>query len=212
MHVLESIPIFNDHDLVHGRFPVQYVIRPLSDRYHDFRGYAGRVAGGILRKGDKVKVLPSGLYTTISSIDTIDGAVAEAFPPMSVTITLADDIDISRGDMIVAADDGPRESTDIDVMLCWMNQNPLQLNGKYALKHTTKDVRCIVRNVKYILNISTLDKLPDRKQVGLNEIARISLRTTRPVFTDTYAMNRITGSLILIDEATNETVGAGMIL
>jgi sulfate adenylyltransferase subunit 1 len=212
LRALETIPISNDHNLTDGRFPVQYIIRPENDEFHDYRGYAGRVSGGIFHKGDKVIVLPSGIPTVITSIDTFNEPLEEAFPPMSVTLTLADDIDISRGDMIVQAGNIPRENTEIEVMICWMNQRPLQVNGKYAVKHTTRDVRCVIRDVKYILNINTLEKQADDKSVKLNDIACIVLRTTKPLFYDPYSSNRITGSLILIDESTNETMGAGMIL
>ncbi|MCX6249365.1 MAG: GTP-binding protein [Bacteroidetes bacterium] len=212
MNVLETIPALNDNDMIRGRFPVQYVIRPESDKYHDYRGYAGRVAGGIFRKGDVVKILPSGISTTIASIDNFDCPVEEAFPPMSVTIRLSDDLDISRGDMIVHDDRPPRNETDIEIMLCWMNQKPLRPGNRYFVKHTTNDVRCIVKEVNYILNINTLEKAEGVKTVAMNDIASVRLRLTRSIFFDSYRENRITGSLILIDESTNETVGAGMIL
>ncbi len=211
LHVLETIPVENDHDMDHARFPVQFVVRPESDKFHDYRGYAGRVAGGTFKKGDKVTVLPSGISTEVSAVDSYDGPVEEAFPPMSVTLELKDDIDISRGDMIVKEDDLPAESTEIEVMLCWMNQRPLQEKNRYILKHTTNEIKCIVNKVNYILNISTLDKGYTEKIVKLNDIACVSLRTTKPVFFDPYSVNRITGSMILIDESTFETVGAGMI-
>ena len=212
LHALETIPISNDHNLTDGRFPVQYIIRPESHEFHDYRGYAGRVSGGIFHKGDKVVVLPSGIPSVIASIDTYQHPVEEAFPPMSVTLTLADDIDISRGDMIVPETNLPRESTIVEVMLCWMHKNPLRVNGKYVVMHTTRDVRSVVTDVKYILNINTLEQKTEEKIVRLNDIACVVLRTTKPLFHDPYSVNRITGSLILIDEATNETVGAGMIL
>jgi sulfate adenylyltransferase subunit 1 len=212
LYHLETIPISQDHDLVHPRFPVQYVIRPESDEFHDYRGYAGRVAGGFFHPGDKIVVLPSGIESEIASIDTLSGPLSEAHPPMSVTLTLKDDVDLSRGDMIAGAGDVPGESCDITTMICWMNQKPMQLNGKYALKHTTKDVRCIIRDVDYVLNISTLEKMTENKTVKMNDIAQIRLHTTKPLFFDPYTTNRITGSLILIDEATNETVAAGMIV
>ena len=212
LHILETIPIRKDYDLVHGRFPVQYIIRPESEKFHDYRGYAGRIAGGIFRKGDKVTVLPSGISSTIASIDSFNGALKEAFPPMSVTLTLHDDIDISRGNMIVQEQDLPRENTEIRVMLCWMNPRPLQLNNKYILKHTTNDIRCIVKDVKFILNINNLEKIKKDKIVKLNDIACVELRTVKPIYFDPYAVNRITGSLILVDESTNETLGAGMIV
>jgi sulfate adenylyltransferase subunit 1 len=212
LHHLETIPISQDHDLVHQRFPVQYVIRPETDEFHDYRGYAGRVAGGFFHPGDKVVVLPSGIESEVISVDTLTGPLSEAHPPMSVTLTLRDDVDLSRGDMIAGAGDAPSESCDIEVMVCWMNQKPLQLNGKYTLKHTTKETRCIIREIDYVLNISTLENVVENKNVRMNDIARIRLKTTKPLFFDSYTTNRITGSLILIDEATNETVAAGMIV
>lgn len=209
---LESIPISNDHNLKDGRFPVQYIIRPESDEFHDFRGYAGRIAGGVFHKGDPIIVLPSHLHSVITSVDNFTDTLEEAFAPMSVTLTLEDDIDISRGDMIVPENNIPIEGYVIEIMLCWMNQRPLQVNGKYALKHTTRDVRCIIKEIKYILNINTLEKQQDNVSVKLNDIACVVLQTTKPLFYDPYSRNRITGSLILIDESTNETMGAGMIL
>jgi sulfate adenylyltransferase subunit 1 len=212
LKALETIPVENDYNMVSGRFPVQYVIRPESDRFHDFRGYAGRVSGGIIRKGDRVTVLPAGLTTEITEVGFYDRQVDEAFPPMSVTLQLKDDIDISRGDMIAPAEDLPVIGNQVRIMLCWMNQRPLQLNGKYAVKHTSRDVRCLVKNIEYVLNISTLEKMSADLQVKMNDIACVELQTTKPLFYDPYSVNRITGSLILIDEATNETVGAGMII
>ena len=212
LHHLETIPISQDHDLVHPRFPVQYVIRPESDEFHDYRGYAGRVAGGFFQPGDKIMVLQSRLESEIATVDSFSTHLSEAHAPMSVTLTLKDDLDISRGDMIAGARDIPQESCNIDAMICWMNPRPMQLQGKYALKHTTRDVRCLVQEIDYVLNISTLEKITEKKTVQMNEIAHIRLRTTKPLFFDPYKINRITGSLILIDEATNETVAAGMIL
>jgi sulfate adenylyltransferase subunit 1 len=212
LNALENIPVINDYNLKDGRFPVQYIIRPESNEYHDYRGYAGRIAGGVFHKGDRVLVLPSRLSSVITSINTFTKNQEEAFAPMSVTLTLADDIDISRGDMIVAENNIPKESSTIEIMLCWMNLRPLQVNGKYAIKHTTRDVRCVVKKVKYILNINTLEQQEKETTVKLNDIACVELKTTKPLFYDPYSVNRITGSLILIDESTNETMGAGMIL
>jgi sulfate adenylyltransferase subunit 1 len=212
LQALENIPISNDHNLKDGRFPVQFIVRPESDEFHDYRGYAGRIAGGVFHKGDKVVVLPSRIPSVITSISTYPNELEEAYAPMSVTLTLADDIDISRGDMIVPHDNLPTEGTTLEVMLCWMNLRPLRVNGKYAVKHTTRDVRCVVREVRYILNINTLEKQEEEKSVRLNDIACVSIQTTKPLFYDPYSVNRITGSLILIDESTNETMGAGMIL
>jgi sulfate adenylyltransferase subunit 1 len=210
--LLETTHISSDHNHVDPRFPVQYVVRPMQHDLHDYRGYAGRVAGGVFRKGDKVTVLPSGLTTKIKSIDSYDGPVTEAFAPLSVTITLEDEIDISRGDMLVSEAHKPEVSQDVDLMVCWLNEKKLIPGGKYVVKHTTKDVRCVVKSIKYKLNINNLEQNEDDKDVNMNDIARITLRTTSPLFFDPYSRNRITGSLILIDEATNETVGAGMIV
>lgn len=211
MNVLENIEIGNDHNLRDARFPVQYVIRPLSDEYHDYRGYAGRVAGGVFKPGDEVMALPSTLKTTIRSIDTYGGELEEAFPPQSVTITLTDDIDISRGDMLVKPDNLPVVAQEFDVMMCWMNEKPLQLNGKYALKHTTHEVRCLIKDVKYKVNVNNMEEI-EEKNVGLNDIARVTLKTTKPVYIDPYNKNRRTGAIIVIDEATNNTVGVGMVI
>lgn len=212
MYLLENLHIANDQNHSDARFPVQYVIRPMNNEYHDYRGYAGRVAGGILKKGDAVTVLPSGFTSKIKTIELAGKELDEAFAPMSVTITLEDEIDISRGDMIVKTEDQPESTQDVEVMICWLNEKKLQVNGKYALKHSTKDVRCVVKDVQYKVNINTLEQLEDDKTVGLNDIARLTLRTTAPIVIDKYKQNRTTGSLILVDEATNVTVGAGMIV
>ncbi|MFT4982876.1 MAG: sulfate adenylyltransferase subunit 1 [Bacteroidia bacterium] len=212
MHILENVHIGSDQNHIDSRFPVQYVVRPMSKEYHDYRGYAGRVGGGIFRAGDKVSVLPSGFTSKIKSIDSMNGPIEKAFPPMSVTMTLEDDIDISRGDMIVKVGNQPKQEQEFDVMICWMNEKPMQVGGKYSLKHTSRDARCIIKDVKYKMNINTMQKVEDDNNVGLNDIARITIRTTIPMFIDGYRKNRNTGSLILIDEATNNTVGAGMIV
>jgi len=212
LDMLEAVHISSDENMVDCRFPVQYVIRPYSDEYHDYRGYAGRVAGGIFKPGDKVMVLPSGFTSKIKSIDTFDGPVVEAFPPMSVTIRLEDEIDISRGDMLVRENNLPQTGQDFDIMLCWMSEKKLVAGGKYAIKHTTRDARCVVKEIRYKVDIDTLHRLEEDKSIGLNDIARVSIRTTQPFFFDKYRMNRTTGSVILIDEGTNETVGAGMIV
>ncbi|HCQ30128.1 MAG TPA: sulfate adenylyltransferase subunit CysN [Flavobacteriales bacterium] len=212
LYLLENIHIGSDQNHIDCRFPVQYVIRPQSTEYHDYRGYAGRIAGGVFKPGDEVVVLPSGFSSKIKSIDTYDGPLDEAFAPMSVTLTLEDDIDISRGDMIVRPNNQPEISQDIDLMVCWLNEKPMHLGGKYAVKHTTNDVRCIIKDVKYKVNINNLHRIEDDKTVNMNDIARITMRTTKPLFYDRYERNRNTGSLIIIDEATNETVGAGMIV
>ncbi len=212
LHLLETIHIGSDENLVDCRFPVQYVIRPNNDKFHDYRGYAGTIAGGIFKPNDKIMVLPSGFTSSIKSIDTLDGPVDEAFPPMSVTIRLNDEIDISRGDMIVREKNSPIVGQDFDVMMCWMNEKKLLLKGKYTIRHTTKTVRCIIKSIHYKVDINTLHRIESDKEIGLNDIARISIRTTQPFFYDKYKINRITGSIILINESTNETVGAGMII
>ena len=212
MYLLETIHIGSDYNHVDRRFPVQNVIRPQTAKYHDYRGYGGRIAGGIFKPGDNVTVLPSGFSSKIKSIDTFDGSIDEAFAPMSVTMTLEDDIDVSRGYMIVADNNQPESTQDIDVMVCWMNNKAIVPNGKYALKHTSNDVRCIVKEIQYKIDVNTLHKIEDDKVVNMNDIARLKLRTTAPIFVDKYNRNRITGSIILIDEHTNETVGAGMII
>jgi sulfate adenylyltransferase subunit 1 len=212
LYTLETVHIASDANHVDCRFPVQTVIRPQTTEFHDYRGYAGRVAGGIFKKGDEVMVLPSGFTSKVAKIDTFDGEVEEAFPPMSCTILLEDDIDVSRGDMIVRVNNQPDISQDHEMMICWMSQRPLQLNGKYAIKHTTRSGRCIVKDIRYKVDINTLHRLEEDKNIKMNDIARITIRTTVPLFTDRYQRNRNTGSIILIDESTNETVGAGMIL
>jgi len=212
LHVLENVHISSDHNHIDARFPVQYVIRPMSTEHHDYRGFAGRVAGGIFRAGDKVTVLPSGFNSTVKSVDVFEGTIEDAYAPMSVTLTLNDEIDISRGDMIVKDNNQPESTQDIDLMVCWFNSRPLQLNGKYAIRHTTRDARCVIKEVVYKMDINTLHRNEEDKNIQMNDIGRVRLRTTVPLFIDSYKKNRITGSIILIDEATNETVGAGMII
>lgn len=212
LYSLENVHISSDMNHVDSRFAVQRVIRPQSDKYHDFRGYAGRVDGGIFKKGDEVLALPSGFTSKIKSVDTFEGSVEEAFPPMSVVMTLEDEIDISRGDMIVKPNNQPKVGQDIELMVCWLNNKNLQHRGKYVIRHTTKEARCIVKEILYKVDINTLHKIEDDLDVGLNEIARIKIRTTDALFYDSYKKNRNTGSLILIDEFSNETVGACMII
>lgn len=212
MHLLENIHIGSDHNHIDCRFPVQYVVRPQSKEFPDYRGYAGRIEGGIFKPGDKVTVLPSGFTSYIKSIDTFNERVKEAFSPMSVCITLKDDIDVSRGDMLVKADNKPMINQDVDLMICWMNEKNMLLKGKYTIRHTSQTARCIIKEVKYKIDINSLHRLKDDKVIGLNDICRISLRVTKPLFIDSYRRNRNTGSIILIDEATNETVAAGMII
>ena len=211
LHLLETLPIETDRNLTEPRFPVQTVIRPMRDEFHDYRGYAGRVAGGVFRVGDSVKVFPSGHTSVIKSIELGDRVLDVTYAPQSVTIQLEDDIDISRGDTIASGDSAPIVTQDLEIMVCWLGEKPLQVGGKYALKHTTRDVRCVIKSVDYKVDISDLEKLEGETQIGLNDIARLTIRTTAPLCVDSYKRNRETGSLILIDEATNVTVGAGMI-
>lgn len=211
MHHLEHVHVASDRDLVDTRFPVQFVVRPKSDKYHDYRGYAGQVAGGILKPGDEVIVLPSGMTSTIEAIDLFDKEIGEAYPPMSVTVRLTDDVDVSRGDMIARVNNYPKPSQDIDAMICWMTNAPLRPRQKLAIKHTTRMGRTLVKDIQYRLDVNTLHRDLEANQLGLNEIGRVQLRTTVPLLCDSYAKNRVTGSFILIDEATGVTVGAGMI-
>ena len=211
LHNLETVHISSDHNLRDCRFPVQTVIRPHSDEHHDFRGYAGRVAGGIFKKGDSVVALPSGLESKISGIHTMTGELQEAFPPQSVTITLEDDIDISRGDVLVRSENRPEGRQDLDVMLCWLNASPPRPRAKYVVKHTTAEARAMITEIQYKMDINTLHRLEEDRDIEMNDIARVKIRSTKPLFSDDYTTNRVTGSLILIDEATNETVAAGMI-
>ncbi len=212
LYYLENVHIGSDHNLIDVRFPVQYVIRPYNDEFHDYRGYSGRIAGGVMKKGDKVTILPSGFTSTIAKINTYDGELAQAHAPMSVTVLLEDDIDISRGDMLVRENNQPEVSQDVEVMVCWFNEKQMQPKGKYTLMHTTREARCVIKEIQYKLDINTLHRNMEDKDIRMNDIARITLRTTKPLFSDPYRRNRITGSVILIDEGTNETVGAGMII
>ncbi|MEG9227725.1 sulfate adenylyltransferase subunit 1 [Aeromicrobium sp. Sec7.5] len=211
MHHLEHVHVASDRDLVDVRFPVQYVVRPKSDEHHDYRGYGGMVAGGVLKPGDEVIVLPSGMTSRIAGIDLFDREVDQAFPPMSVTIRLEDDVDVSRGDMIARVNNAPEPSQDIDAMVSWMTTKPLVNGQKLAIKHTTRTGRAVVKDIQYRLDVNTLHRDSDASELGVNEIGRVHLRTTVPLLVDPYSKNRTTGSFILIDEATGVTVGAGMI-
>jgi len=211
LHHLENVHVASDRDLVDTRVPVQYVVRPKSDEFHDYRGYAGQVAGGVLKPGDDVLVLPSGMTSKIAGIDLYDTEITEAFPPMSVTIRLEDDVDVSRGDMICRPKNAPTPSQDIDAMVCWMTNAPMRPRQKLAIKHTTRTARALVKEIDYRLDINTLHRDQETKELGLNEIGRVRLRTTAPLMCDPYEKNRTTGSFVLIDEATGHTVGAGMI-
>jgi len=216
LHHLEHVHIASDRNLIDVRFPVQFVIRPhqaTDPELHDYRGYAGQVAGGVLNPGDEVLHLPSGLTTTISRIDTARGPVDEAFPPMSVTLLLEDDLDISRGDLICRPHNQPQATQDVQAMVCWMTDAPMLTPGsRLIVKHTTRTVKAIVRDIGYRLDINSLHRDEQAGRLGLNEIGRASLRLTQPIFCDPYARNRITGGMILIDEATSATVGAAMIM
>ena len=212
LYTLEHIHIGSDHNHIDCRFPVQTVIRPKTDEFHDFRGYAGRIAGGVFKPGDDVLVLPSGFTSKVKTIETLDGQIQEAYAPMSVTLTLEDDVDVSRGDMIVRSNNQPNQLQDVDVMLCWLNSESPKPRMKYTLKHTTSEVKAMIKEVRYKLDVNTLHRNDEDKKVGMNEICRVQLRTTRPLLADPYRKNRNTGSVILIDERTNETVAAGMII
>lgn len=212
LHTLENIHIASDHNLIDCRFPVQNVIRPQKDEFHDFRGYSGRIAGGAFKKNDEVILLPSGFQSKIKSIINFETEIELAYAPMSVTMTLEDDLDVSRGDMIVRVKNQPEILQDIEIMVCWMGEKPLLNKGKYAIKHTTKNVRCVVKEILYKVDINTLHRNTKDKIVICNDIARIAIRVTKPLFVDKYNDNRTTGSLIIIDESTNNTVGAGMII
>jgi bifunctional enzyme CysN/CysC len=213
LHHLETVHIASDRNLIDARFPVQYVLRPNNDEFHDYRGYAGRIASGVFKPGDEVVVLPSGFSSTIAGIDTFDGPVGEAFAPMSVTIRLSDEIDVSRGDMICRPQNQPTSSQDIEAMVCWLTEaSSLSARTKLTIKHTTRTARAMVRDLHYRLDINTLHREDGVDALALNEIGRVTLRTTQPLFFDEYRRSRETGSFILIDEATNSTVGAGMIL
>ena len=213
LHHLEEVHIASDRNHIDARFPVQYVIRPQSDEHHDYRGYAGTVAGGVFKPGDEVMVLPSGFTSTVSSIESFDGPVSEAFGPMAVTMRLADDIDVSRGDMICRPNNQPTSSQDLQAMVCWMSETfSLSPRMKLALKHTTRSSRVMVADLQYRIDVNTLHREENPESLTLNEIGRVSLRSTQPLFFDEYRRNRNTGSFILVDEATNATVAAGIIV
>lgn len=212
LYTLENVQVGADYNHVDSRFPVQWVIRPQSSEFPDYRGYSGRVEGGVFKPGDEIIALPSGFTSKIKSIHNHSEEVDEAFAPMSVSMTLEDDIDISRGDMIAKPDNQPKSGQDIDLMVCWLNQEKLKPGGKYTIRHTTNDARCIIKEVKYKVDINSLHRVDGDKEIGLNDIGRIRIRTTKPLFYDSYSRNRSTGSLIIVDEFTNNTVGAGMII
>ena len=213
LHHLEEVHIASDRNLIDARLPVQNVIRPMSDEHHDYRGYAGTVAGGVLKPGDQVVVLPSGFTSTIAAIDTADGPVDEAFAPMAVTVRLTDDVDVSRGDMICRDRNRPHVGQDLEAMVCWLTADTqLRAGAKLAIKHTTRWGRALVKDLQYRLDVNTLHRDEQSQGLTLNEIGRVRLRTTVPLFFDEYRRNRATGSFVLVDEVTNNTVGAGMII
>lgn len=212
LYHLENVYIGGEENHVDARFPVQWVIRPQSDKWHDFRGFAGRVAGGVFRPGDEVAVLPSGFKTTVKSIHSAEEELDEAFAPQSVCITLNDEIDISRGDMIVKPNNQPKVEQDIEAMICWFSNTPMQTRGKYLIKHTSLETQAVIRELRYQVDVNTLHKIEDAEGLELNEIGRVKIRTAAPLLHDGYRRNRSTGSFILVDPGTNETVGAGMIV
>jgi sulfate adenylyltransferase subunit 1 len=212
LYTLETIHVSSDINKVDARFPVQTVLRPQREGFIDYRGYAGRVASGVFRVGDEVTIMPSGFLSTIKSIDTFDATLEEAYAPMSVSMTLEDDIDISRGDMIVRPNNKPEAAQDIEVMLCWLGNDRAKPRAKYTIKHTTNDQKAMIQEVVYKIDINTLERKEDDKELGMNDISKVKIRTTKPLMIDPYRENRTTGSIILVDDATNETVAAGMVV
>ncbi len=212
LHTLETLHISSDINKIDARFPVQTVLRPQREGFIDYRGYAGRVSSGVFRTGDEVSVIPSGLTSKIKTIDTFDGELEEAYAPMSVSITLDDDIDISRGDMIVRSKNLPETSQDIEVMLCWLNRTPAKPKAKYTIMHTSNEQKAIIKEIIYKIDINTLKSKSDGTTLCMNDICKVKIRTTKPLMFDSYRENRTTGSIILIDDATNETAAAGMIV
>ncbi len=212
LYALETVYIGSDLNHVDARFPVQTVIRPNSNEHHDYRGFAGRIAGGVFKPGDSVVALPSGRTSRIASIHGPGGIVEEAFAPMSVAMTLEDEIDLSRGDMLVKANNAPQGSQDIEAMICWFSETRLQPGGKYLIRHTTREAKCVVKTVRYKVDINTLHRVAGDTSIGMNDIGRIHLRTSQVLMCDTYRRNRATGSFILIDEFSNATLAAGMIV
>ena len=212
LHTLERMHISSDINKVDARFPVQTVLRPQNETHRDYRGYAGRMASGVLRVGDEITVMPSGFTSAIKSIDTFEGALEEAHAPMSVSITLEDDIDVGRGDMIVRTNNKPEASQDIEVMLCWLNNTSAKPRAKYTIKHTSNDQKAMIKEVVYKIDIETLGRENEDKELKMNDISKVKIRTTKPLMIDSYRENRVTGSIILVDDTTNETVAAGMIV
>ncbi|HAI20238.1 MAG TPA: sulfate adenylyltransferase [Xanthomarina gelatinilytica] len=212
LHTLETLHISSDINKVDARFPVQTVLRPQSETHRDYRGYAGRVASGIFRVGDDITVMPSGFTSKIKSINLYNKELEEAYAPMSVSMTLEDDIDISRGDMIVRSNNKPEASQDLEVMLCWLNNSPAKPRAKYSIRHTSNEQKAMIKEVVYKFNINTLDRITGDAELKMNDICKVKIRTTKPLMIDSYRENRTTGSIILVDDSTNETVAAGMIV
>ena len=212
LNILETLHISSDINKIDARFAVQTVLRPQSEEHRDYRGYAGRVASGIYRKGDEVAVLPSGFTSKIRSINAGEETIEEAFAPMSISITLEDDIDVSRGDMIVKKNNQPEGEQEFDVMLCWLNNDSAKPRAKYTVMHTSNEQRAMIKEVLYKIDINTYNRNTEDKDLRMNDISRVKIRTTHRLMLDSYRDNRITGSIILIDENTNETVAAGMVV
>jgi sulfate adenylyltransferase subunit 1 len=212
LHTLETMHISSDINKVDARFPIQTVLRPQNETHRDYRGYAGRVASGVIRVGDEITVMPSGFTSKIKSIDTLDETLQEAYAPMSVSVTLEDDIDISRGDMIVRSNNKPEPVQDLEVMLCWLHNNPAKPRAKYSIRHTSNEQKAMIKEVIYKIDIQTLGRNIEDKELQMNDISKVKIRTTKPLMVDSYRENRTTGSIILIDDTTNETVAAGMVV
>jgi bifunctional enzyme CysN/CysC len=212
LYYLEHVHVASDRNLIDARFPVQWVVRPMADEYHYYRGYAGQVASGVIKVGDEVTVQPSGVTTKVAAIETLDGPLEEAYPPLSVTVRLEDDVDVSRGDMICRAHNHPTPTREFEAMVCWLSDRPLQSAGRYRIKQTTRTALAKVDQLRYRMDVNTLHRDEEAESLGLNEIGRLRLRLSAPLLVDEYRRNRATGSFILIDESTNDTVGAGMIL
>jgi len=212
LYHLEHVHVASDRNLIDCRLPVQWVVRPMSEEHHDYRGYAGQIASGVFKPGDEVVVLPSGLTTRIARIDSLDGPLEEAYPPLSVTMLLEDPVDISRGDFICRPHNQPHPVRQLEAMVCWMSEQPLTAKRRFALKHTSRTVRAVVDELRYRVDVNTLHRDESAPELGLNEIGRVHLRTSAPLLVDDYRRNRATGGFILIDEDTNDTVGAGMML
>lgn len=211
LDTLETLYISSDENKVDARLPIQTVIRPQREGFIDYRGYAGRIASGIFRKEDEVTILPSGFTSKIKSIDYYDKSLDEAFAKMSVCVTLEDDIDISRGDMLVRTQNQPKLVQEFDVMICWLDEKPARPKGKYLLMHANSEQQAIIKDVVYKMDINSLERLEDDKSLNMNDICRITIRTSQPLMADSYQQNRVTGSIILVDEGTKNTVAAGMI-